>query len=131
MPRVPRIVRGQWVEPGKADRARELRREMTPDECLLWERLRRGQLNGFHFRRQQVVHGFIADFYCHAAAVVVELDGEAHANRECQDADRDRILAGLGFLTIRFENWMVRDQMDHVLATITEHCAQRTNGEVS
>jgi very-short-patch-repair endonuclease len=72
-----------------------------------------------------VIHGFIADFYCHAAALIVELDGESHAGREGYDGDRDRILMGLGFLIMRFENAMVREQMDDVLRVIAETCAER------
>src|SRR4051812_33525571 len=75
---VPNIVRGQWVEDEKLARAKELRREMTPAERLLWSHLRRNQLNGLHFRRQQVIEGFITDFYCHSAALVVEVDGRIH-----------------------------------------------------
>lgn len=126
MPPVPRIVRGQSVEPAKVERAKELRREMTSAEQLLWERLRRGQLNGFHFRRQQVIHGFIADFYCHTASLIVELDGESHVGRDGSDADRDRILSGHGFLTIRFRNEKVQNQIDDVLEVIAEKCAERT-----
>jgi very-short-patch-repair endonuclease len=123
---VPRIVRGQSVDPVKAELAKGMRRVMTPEEQLLWDRLRRSQLNGFHFRRQQVIHGFIADFYCHSAALIVELDGNSHEGRQEYDADRDRILTGHGFLTIRFENRAVRDHIDDVLHVIVEYCAQRT-----
>jgi very-short-patch-repair endonuclease len=122
---VPRIVRGQRVEEAKMILAKQLRREMTPAERLLWERLRRSQLNGYHFRRQQVVHGFVADFYCQAAALIVELDGEAHAGREGYDAERDRILSDLGVLSVRFDNEAVCGQTDGVLKAISESCAQR------
>ena len=126
MPPVSHIVRGQWVEEAKVVRAKELRREMTPDECLLWERLRQSQLDGYHFRRQQVIHGFIADFYCHGAALIVELDGQAHAGREGYDAERDKILTGLGFRIERFENEMVRTRMDDLLKAIARLCFERT-----
>jgi very-short-patch-repair endonuclease len=125
MPSVPRIVRGQQVEETKTARAREMRRDMTPEESLLWEKLRRSQLNGYHFRRQQVIHRFIADFYCHAAAFVVELDGESHERRGGYDADRDQVLAGHGFLIVRFENSAVRERLDSVLNQIAEFCDRR------
>ena len=125
MPPVPRIVRGQWVEEAKVVRAKELRRDMTPEERRLWERLRRSQLNGYHFRRQQVIHGFIADFYCHAAALIVELDGEAHAGRQDYDEDRDCILTGRGFQIARFENEAIRSRIDDVLQSISRLCAER------
>ncbi len=51
--------------------------EMTPAEKILWEELRANKL-GVHFRRQQVIQGFIVDFYCHQAGLVVEVDGDVH-----------------------------------------------------
>jgi len=56
------IITGQKVSPEKLERAKELRREMTPAERRLWQRLRANRLDGWHFRRQQVIDGFIVDF---------------------------------------------------------------------
>jgi len=67
------IVIGQNITSAKLQRAKELRHQMTPEEKILWQHLRANPLNGFHFRRQQIIDGFIADFYCHAAALVIEL----------------------------------------------------------
>ncbi len=75
------IVIGQGVQLAKVERARQLRREPTREEALLWERLRRNQLDGLHFRRQQIIDGFIVDFYCHAAGLVVEVDGPIHTRQ--------------------------------------------------
>ena len=75
MPR--NIVRGQTVDPERIRRARELRKNQTPEEKILWQELRGGR-PGVHFRRQQIIAGYIADFYCHSAAVLVELDGSGH-----------------------------------------------------
>ncbi len=72
------IVIGQKVSPSKVERTKEFRRQMTPEEKILWQRLRANRLNGLHFRRQQIIDGFIVDFYCHSAGVVVEVDGEIH-----------------------------------------------------
>jgi very-short-patch-repair endonuclease len=47
---------------------------MTPEEKILWQHLRANRLQGYHFRRQQIIDGFIADFYYHATALVVEID---------------------------------------------------------
>lgn len=60
------------------ERARELRMNMTQAEEILWEHLKKKQLNGYKFRRQHPVFKFIVDFYCHKAKLVVELDGEYH-----------------------------------------------------
>ncbi|MBK9210147.1 MAG: DUF559 domain-containing protein [Anaerolineales bacterium] len=70
------MVTGQHVTEYKLERARELRRDMTPAEKILWEELRRNKL-GVHFRRQQVIERFIADFYCHSASLVIEVDGDS------------------------------------------------------
>jgi very-short-patch-repair endonuclease len=77
-----KIITGQQVSPELKARAKELRQEMTPAESKLWQRLRAGRLEGFHFRRQQIIGGYIADFYCHAAGLVVEVDGIIYPTSE-------------------------------------------------
>ena len=72
------IVIGQKVNSDKVQRAKELRRQMTPEENILWQYLRANRLHGLHFRRQQIIDGFIADFYCHASRLVIEVDGKIH-----------------------------------------------------
>ena len=72
------IVKGQKVTEGKVILARAMRANMTPTETVLWGCLRGNRLAGLKFRRQQIIDGFIADFYCHAAALVVEVDGPIH-----------------------------------------------------
>jgi very-short-patch-repair endonuclease len=119
---IPHIVIGQKVETGKVVRARELRRAMTPEERLLWQRLRGNQLDGLHFRRQQVIDGYIADFYCHAAAVIVEVDGAVHAEQEEYDSARDQILWMRGFRILRVANEEVRRDLDGVLRQIAVFC---------
>ncbi|WKZ37082.1 MAG: DUF559 domain-containing protein [Anaerolineales bacterium] len=73
---IKNIVTGQKVAKEKLERAKELRREMTPAEKILWQELRANKL-GVRFRRQQVIQGFIVDFYCHKSALVVEVDGDS------------------------------------------------------
>ena len=65
------VIRGQQVQAVKKESSRRLRKEMTPEESLLWEVLRDGKL-GVKFRRQQVISGFIVDFYSHTLGLVVE-----------------------------------------------------------
>jgi len=88
------IVRGQPISGEKLAFAKDMRREMTPEERVLWNELRQNRLNGIHFRRQQVIAGFIVDFYCDAARLAVELDGAYHD--ASYDAHRDRALARVG-----------------------------------
>ena len=106
MPKPGYIVRGQRIDPAKLKLAKELRRNMTPAERRLWSALRRNQLDGFHFRRQQIIDGFIVDFYCHAAGLVVEVDGPIHDRTEQAeyDAERDRTLETRGLRLLRIRN---------------------------
>jgi very-short-patch-repair endonuclease len=119
------IVRGQKVNPDTIQRAKELRRAMTPQEKILWQELRRNQLGGFHFRRQQVINRYIADFYCHAAALVVELDGEVHESQKERDATRDAVIRDYGILVMRFKNREVDENLAEVLKAILAECVAR------
>jgi very-short-patch-repair endonuclease len=122
---VPHIITGQKVSESKAELVRRLRREMTPEEQLLWARLRGNKLSGLHFRRQQLIHGFVADFYCHAAGVVVEVDGDVHDGQVEYDAARDLAFATIGLLVLRFRNEEVTGGMATVLQRIATTCAER------
>ena len=112
-----RIVRGRRASRAKDARARELRTHPTPEEELLWHRLRRNGL-GVHFRRQQIIDGFIVDFYCHAAGLVVEVDGPIHDQNASYDEERDEILAARGLRILRVRNERVRANLPDVLAEI-------------
>ena len=113
-----RVVVGQRVTEGKVARARQFRREMTAAERVLWQALRAGRLDGLHFRRQQIIDGFIVGFYCHAAALVVEVDGESHLKQPEYDSERDRILAARGLTILRVTNAEVLHELPTVLARI-------------
>jgi very-short-patch-repair endonuclease len=102
----------------KVELARRMRRTMTPAATLLWSALRRHQLGGLHFRRQQVIDGFIVDFYYHEARPVVELDGTVHVGHEEYDAERNRILAVRGLRTVHIRNDRIFSDLDGVLAQI-------------
>jgi len=69
----------------------------------VWEELRANKL-GVHFRRQQVIQGFIVDFYCHRAGLVVEVDGDVHDLQQEEDERREKVLSGLGVRVVRFGN---------------------------
>ncbi len=121
------IVIGQKVNPAKIQRARELRQSMTETEKILWQAVRADRLNGWHFRRQQVIGGFIADFYCHAAALVVELDGEIHKSQQEYDRERDEFIRGKEIEVLRFKNDEVLNQLPQVLRKIDELCRARAD----
>jgi len=99
------LTPGQRVAKEKLQRAKELRRDMTPAEKILWQELRGNKL-GVHFRRQQVIAGFIVDFYCHKADLVIELDGGVHdaSEQRASDAERDKALGEMGLRVFRFKN---------------------------
>jgi len=116
------IIVGQKVSAQKAALARELRRNQTDAEKILWQRLRANRLDGWHFRRQQVIAGLIVDFYCHKDGLVIELDGEIHTRQVEYDQERDGILASLGLKIIRFPNRAVETDIDEVMEVILRAC---------
>ncbi|HQN45070.1 MAG TPA: DUF559 domain-containing protein [Anaerolineaceae bacterium] len=124
---IKQIITQQPIEPIKAERARQLRQAMTPAERILWHRLRGGRLEGYHFRRQQVIDRFIVDFYCHAAALVVEVDGGVHLEQIEYDQAREEYLKARGLRVLRFTNLEVTHQLDTVLGVILEACRANEN----
>jgi very-short-patch-repair endonuclease len=116
------IVRGQTISAKQLEGAKELRRAMTPAEKILWKRVKANKLNGLHFRRQQIVHGYFADFYCHQHELIVELDGGIHEFQQEYDADREAYLIALGFRIIRFSNEEIERDLKGVLQKIVEEC---------
>jgi very-short-patch-repair endonuclease len=102
--------------------AREMRRQPTEPERRLWQRLRRKQLGGYKFRRQQPLGSYIVDFYCHEACLIVEVDGDSHAFQEAYDAERTAWLEGEGHKVIRFWNVEVMQNLEGVLQVIEAAC---------
>ncbi|HSF86166.1 MAG TPA: DUF559 domain-containing protein [Acidimicrobiia bacterium] len=101
------------------ERARRLRRSMTPAEVAVWNRLRRRQL-GVRFRRQHPIGPYIVDFACVSARLVVELDGEPHAQDDGgYDLSRSAYLEARGYRVVRFENDWVFEDLDGVIAMIS------------
>jgi very-short-patch-repair endonuclease len=116
---VKNIIPGQRVTKEKLQRAKELRREMTPAEKLLWKEVRAKKL-GVRFRRQQIIAGFIVDFYCHNAALVVEVDGDIHDLQQEEDARREKALRDMGLRIVRFRNDEILKNLSMVVERIKE-----------
>lgn len=116
-------------KPTIRERAKQLRREMTPAEAILWRELRAKRFSGFKFRRQQPIAGFIVDFFCSAAKLIVELDGETHVGREVPDATRQVKLESLGYRVARFLNSDVYDDLEMVLENVWAACSAAPPGE--
>ena len=116
---VKNIIPGQKVTKEKLERAKELRREMTPAEKRLWQQVRAKKL-GVRFRRQQIIAGFIVDFYCHKAPLVVEVDGDIHDLQQEDDARRGKVLREMGLVLIRFRNDEVMKNLSAVVGRIRQ-----------
>ena len=113
-----------------AAQAGGLRREATPPERLLGSRLRRGQLGGHKFRRQHPLGPYVADFYCHEASLVVEVDGAMHAgDRKHKDAIRDSWLDERRIAALRVRAVDVFGDLDNVLSSILRVVEDRIGGE--
>ena len=98
-------------------RAKELRTDMTPPEAKLWAALRGGR-TGFKFQRQVVLAPYIADFVARSERLIIELDGDSHAETRAYDAARTRKLEERGYRVLRFTNREVLTNFDGVLRTI-------------
>ena len=107
------------------DFARELRRNMTPQERHLWyDFLRNYEVNVY---KQRIINNYIADFYCHAARLVIELDGSQHYTPEGRSYDEARtdIIERYGIEVIRFANADVDDNFAGVCYVIDEKIKER------
>ena len=99
--------------------AAELRKNLTLAEARLWQQLKNKNM-GVKFRRQHPIAGYIADFYCHKARLIIEVDGDIHSLNENNDYDLKRKydLKEMGYRVMRFTNQQVLNSMDEVLRTI-------------
>ena len=102
-------------------RARELRQQQTPAAQILWSCLRGRRLSGAKFRRQHNIGWFIADFYCHEAQLVIELDGAIHQSQVERDAEREAWMQANGLTVLRFANASILDDLPAVLTAIDSH----------
>jgi len=110
--------------------AKELRRELSLPEVLLWRQLRGRRLEGLRFRRQHPIGPFILDFYCAEAKLAVEVDGASHyvGDRQERDAYRDRWLAESGIRTLRLPARYVLTDLNSALHTILHEIGGRRPG---
>ena len=99
---------------GLVPRAREMRRDDTLAEKIAWTLLKDRRLDGFKFRRQVPIETYIVDFYCHQAKLIIELDGDIHAETGQfeRDQKRDARLKELGYTVMRFSNEVLFDDSD-------------------
>jgi very-short-patch-repair endonuclease len=102
--------------------AKQLRKNATRAETLLWNKIRAKQIKGIKFRRQQPIGDFIVDFVSFEKRLVIELDGGQHSTNKAKDQKRDAFLVDKGFTVLRFWNNDVFENLDAVLEMIREKC---------
>ena len=104
------------------ERARDLRKRMTPPEKRMWNMLRQEPLEALHFRRQVPLGHYYADFASHEARLVIEIDGATHATDEAIscDATRTTFLQSQGYRVVRFTNVEIMNHLDGVFEVIMD-----------
>jgi len=103
--------------------ARNLRRNMTDAEQLIWSKVRRKQISDCQFYRQKNIGNYIVDFYCPKAKLIVEIDGGQHYENHGikKDLERDQYFQTLGFTVLRFSDIDVLKNVNGVVERIQEH----------
>jgi very-short-patch-repair endonuclease len=100
-------------------RRKELRKQQTPAEQILWDVLRNRKI-GFKFRRQHSIGGYILDFYCPEKLLGIELDGEYHNEEDQKEYDQERegCLKSTGITLIHFQNDEITSDLESVMIAI-------------
>lgn len=106
--------------PVLSDLARNLRKESTLSEILLWKEIKTKQILGYQFHRQVPIDNYITDFFCHELFLAIEIDGISHALKETYDEKRQQRLESLGVRFLRFDDLEVKFQIESVLSRIKE-----------
>ena len=114
-----------YRDPQITANGRQLQQNMTPAERTLWQHLRGKRLGGYKFRRQQPFGGYILDFVCLEAKLMIEIDGGQHAEQVAYDEARTRDLEAAGFTVLRFWNNEVLQQTEAVLTAIWQRLEKR------
>ena len=118
------VIQDCRVQGNKVVFARKLRSSMTEAETKLWAVLRNRQLSDLKFRRQQIIEGFIVDFYCSSLGLIIEVDGGVHDTKEQKELDQHRteVFAIKNLKVLRFTNNEVLGNIEYVKRRILEEC---------
>jgi very-short-patch-repair endonuclease len=113
--------------PRLKNKARNLRKNMTDSERILWSRLRGKQLMGIQFYRQKPIGDYIVDFYAPKAKLVIEVDGSQHKESRHLEKDkhRDDFLSDAGLKVLRFNSNEVLKNIDEVLEVVYRTVVER------
>jgi len=98
--------------------AKQLRKNMTLSEVLLWNELKNKKLLKMDFDRQRPILNYIVDFYCKDLMLAIEIDGDSHNEKYEQDRKRQKELEDVGVRFLRFDDLEVKKNMDNVLREI-------------
>ena len=114
------LIRNQKINSDKLELARQFRKEATQSEDIVWQLLRNRKMFNLKWRRQQIIEGFVADFYCAELNVVLEIDGGVHDNDAAREYDelRSEIFESLGIKTFRIKNENCDEE--HITKLITD-----------
>ena len=109
-----------YYNPKLKQKARELRNNSTLSETLLWNNLKRKQMNCYQFMRQKPIGDYIVDFFCSKLKLIIEIDGITHLRKESYDKKRQQNLESIGLSFLRFSDTEVKTNMQGVLLTIED-----------
>lgn len=100
------VICNQKINPEKLELAKQFRKNLTESEDAVWQLLRNRQIKNLKWRRQQVIDGFVADFYCAELNVVLEIDGSVHESEEVKEYDeyRTTVFTSRGIRIFRLKN---------------------------
>jgi very-short-patch-repair endonuclease len=106
--------------------ARQLRKQSTLSEVLLWQQLNGKQLMGYDFHRQKPIDNYIVDFFCHELMLAIEIDGCTHNDKVECDLNREQRLGQLGVRVLRFQDTDVKQNLSGVLDAIAGWIKEHT-----
>ena len=103
---------------------KQLRRSQTPQEIIIWSKLRNNQIR-YKWKRQVSIGSYIADFYCRQKFLVIEIDGSQHIDNKEYDKERDSYFLSIGIRTIRFWNNEINTNISGVIQKIEDELARK------
>jgi len=114
--------------PKLKQRTRELRKNSTLSEVLLWMEIKGKKIRGYQFHRQVPIDEYIVDFYCHELMLAIEIDGASHDNFE-KDLKRQKRIEGLGVSFLRFYDSDVKNNLHSVVQLINDWIIEFENNK--
>jgi len=100
--------------------AKQLHRNLTPAEEILWSHIRGHRMQGVHFRNQHAIGNYVVDFCAPRKKLIIELDGSQHMDQEQYDQERTAFLESKGYRVLRFWNHQVMNDLESVLHAINQ-----------